>query len=151
MPVKSKKVLIVHGPNLNLLGRPETAAFGQKSLAQINQELEQLAASLGVEVKIVQSNHEGVIIDEIQQAEKDCGCIVINPGGFTHYSIAVREALAAVVIPSIEVHLSNIFKGKEEYMRNLVTAPAVHGLIIGFGADSYLHALEAAAKIINKP
>lgn len=140
-----KKVLVIHGPNLNLIGRRETDIYGETTIDQINETILAKAAKLGLGVEIFQSNHEGEIVDKLQEA--DAGVIVLNPGGLTHYSIALRDAVAAISKPVIEVHLSNIY-GREEFRRTSVIAPEASGQISGFGAGSYYLALEAAAVIL---
>jgi 3-dehydroquinate dehydratase-2 len=141
------KILIIHGPNLNLLGSRESDIYGTKSLAEINDSLNQLAAELGVEIVIEQSNHEGEIVDLIQKAE-DYSALLINPAAYTHTSIAIRDAIAAVKIPAVEVHLSNIHK-REEFRQKSLIAPVATGQISGFGPDSYLLGLRAAVFVAN--
>jgi 3-dehydroquinate dehydratase-2 len=140
-----KKVLVIHGPNLNLIGRRETDIYGETSIEVINETIQAKAAALGLGLEIFQSNHEGDIVDKLQSA--DAGVIIINPGALTHYSIALRDAVAAISKPVIEVHLSNIY-GREEFRRNSVIAPEAIGQISGFGAESYYLALAAAATIL---
>lgn len=137
------KVLVIHGPNLNLLGTRETNIYGQKTLGDINMAVKAEAKSLGVEADFVQSNHEGVIIDKIHAARTDYNAIVINPGAFTHYSIAIRDAIKSVDIPTVEVHLSNIH-AREEFRSKSVIAPVCIGQVSGFGANSYILGLRAA-------
>ncbi|MDO8282858.1 MAG: type II 3-dehydroquinate dehydratase [Thermodesulfovibrionia bacterium] len=141
------KVLVIHGPNLNLLGQRESEIYGTKTLHDIDDMLRALAAELGVEVSIRQSNHEGEIVDIIQGA-KEFGAIVINPAAYTHTSIAIRDAIAAVNVPAIELHLSNIHS-REEFRQKSLIAPVAAGQISGFGYNSYLLALRAAVSIIN--
>ena len=144
----SAKILVLHGPNLNLLGQREPAVYGRLTLEQLNARLQAKAAELGASVECVQTNHEGVMVDTIQAAEGRYDFIVINPAAFTHYSVAVRNALAAISVPAIEVHLSNIYQ-REEFRHHSVTAAVTVGQIAGLGAQGYLLALEAACGILN--
>jgi 3-dehydroquinate dehydratase II len=144
-----KKILVIHGPNLNLLGKREPGVYGNLTLADLNALLAKQAAELGVELEFFQTNHEGAMVDTIQSAEGRFGCIIINPAAFTHYSIAVRDALAAISVPAIEVHLSNIY-AREEFRHHSVTAAVAIGQISGFGAQGYLLALQAAMGILRK-
>lgn len=143
------RVRVIHGPNLNLLGTRDPEVYGSHTLAEINAEIEQLAAELGIEVQISQHNSEGEIVDAIHQAAEWAEAIVINPAAYTHYSIAICDALKAVRLPTIEVHLSNIH-AREEFRHRSVTAPVCIGQIAGFGASSYLLGLRAAKDIIQK-
>jgi 3-dehydroquinate dehydratase-2 len=141
---KRKKILILNGPNLNLLGKRQPEIYGRLTLAQINQQIRALAKELGVDVDIRQSNHEGELVTWIQQAPEDFGAIVINPAAYTHSSVAMRDAISAVGIPTIEIHLSNIHR-REPFRHHSYIAEAAVGQIAGFGADSYLLGLRAAA------
>ncbi|MBI5050941.1 MAG: type II 3-dehydroquinate dehydratase [Nitrospirae bacterium] len=141
------KVLVIHGPNLNLLGAREAEIYGSRTLGDINKALKKLAKELGVVLSIHQSNHEGEIVDLIQNS-KSYGAIIINPAAYTHTSVAIRDAIAAVQVPTIEVHLSNIY-GREKFRHKSLIAPVAIGQISGFGAESYLLALRAAAYIAN--
>lgn len=136
-----KKILVIHGPNLNLLGKREPEVYGKVTLQEINQGLEELAKQRQVELKIIQTNHEGEIVDEIGKTEAKT--IIINPGAFTHTSIAIRDAIAAKGIPTVEVHISNIYK-REEFRHKSLIAPVCVGQISGFGAKSYCLALQFA-------
>ncbi|MBU0672828.1 MAG: type II 3-dehydroquinate dehydratase [Candidatus Margulisbacteria bacterium] len=143
------KILVVHGPNLNLLGSREENVYGKVSLEDINNKLVALAKELKVDLETYQSNVEGEIVNTIQAAKGKIGAIVINPGGYTHYSVAIRDAIAAVKIPTVEVHLSNIY-AREEFRQKSVIAPVVAGQIAGFGANSYLLGLRAAIELLKK-
>ena len=137
------KILIIHGPNLNLLGRREPQIYGNLSLTDINREITTRAQALGLASECRQSNHEGEIIDWLQQAEaEDFAGIILNPAAYTHTSVAIRDAIAAIEPPVVEVHLSNI-SSREEFRRHSLTAPVCRGTISGFGPASYLAALEA--------
>ncbi|MGQ9625284.1 MAG: type II 3-dehydroquinate dehydratase [Anaerolineae bacterium] len=136
------KVLVVHGPNLNLLGSREPEVYGEVTLAEINERLQAYAVGKGLELRFFQSNYEGAIIDAIHEAVRWADGLIINPGAYTHYSYAIREAIAAVNLPAVEVHISNIF-GREKFRHASVIAPACLGQIAGFGWRSYLLGLEA--------
>lgn len=142
------KILVIHGPNLNLLGTREPAKYGVDTLDSINASLQELANQLQVQIEFFQSNIEGEIVDKIQQASKDCNGLVINPAAYTHTSIAIRDAIAAVAFPSVEVHLSNIHS-REEFRHKSFIAPVCVGQISGFKADSYSLALRAIVKYLE--
>ncbi len=142
-------ILIIHGPNLNLLGLREPDVYGSETLDDINANLEELAAKNNTKLKIMQSNSEGEIINAIQEAcDEEIEAIIINPAAYTHYSIAIRDALAMLDLPIIEVHLSNIYQ-REKFRHKSVISPVVTGQIAGFGADGYLLALQQVIRIIR--
>lgn len=149
MRKENSRVLLIHGPNLNLLGKREPHIYGNITLEEINTQIYAEANNLDIRVDIIQTNHEGIVIDTIQQAIDCYECIIINAAAFTHYSIAIRDALAAVKIPAIEVHLSNIYQ-REPFRHLSVIAPVVVGQISGFGYRSYLLALHAATQICSE-
>ena len=139
-----KRILVLHGPNLNLLGSREPDVYGHTTLAQIDADLRQMAADAGVELQSYQSNHEGALIDRVQGARTDgTALILINPGGYTHTSVALRDALAAVALPFIEVHLSNIHR-REAFRRHSYFSDLAEGVVCGLGADGYRLALRHA-------
>jgi 3-dehydroquinate dehydratase-2 len=144
---KKRKILVLHGPNLNMLGRREPEIYGRLTLDQINGKIAALAAELGVAVEARQSNGEGELVSWIQQASSGFAAVILNAGAYTHSSIALRDALTAAGIPAVEVHLSNIYK-REEFRKRSIIAEAVVGQIAGFGVDSYLLALRAAVGLL---
>jgi len=143
-----KRVAVIHGCNLNLLGRREPEIYGRATLEEINGQIQALAGELGLEVTFTQSNHEGEIIAAIQGCMGTADGIILNPAGFTTTSVGILDAIKAVGIPTVEVHLSNVH-AREKFRRHSLLAPAAVGQICGFGADSYLLALRALAKIIS--
>jgi 3-dehydroquinate dehydratase-2 len=143
-----KKILVIHGPNLNLLGEREKDIYGKITLNEINNQLAALAKQHSVELKILQSNHEGDIVDAIGKVKAEgISAILINPAAYTHTSVAIRDAVLAVCIPTVEVHLSNIY-AREDFRHKSLIAPVSHGQISGFGVESYLLGLQAAIHLI---
>lgn len=141
-------ILVLHGPNLNLLGQREPDVYGHLTLTDINNMLEQEASKLNVAVSCFQSNHQGLLIDAIHEALGKYQGIIINAGAYTHTSIAIRDALAGVALPTVEVHLSNIYR-REEFRHHSYIAPIAIGQISGFGANSYLLGLQALVNYLN--
>ncbi len=139
------RILVIHGPNLQLLGKREPDIYGDKSLKQIDGDIRKHAKALGVVVTTFQSNHEGEIVDKIGSAAGKYDALVINPAAHTHTSVAVRDAIAGSGLPAVEVHLSNIY-AREEFRRQSLIAPVCKGVIAGFGPAGYLLAVEALAK-----
>jgi 3-dehydroquinate dehydratase II len=144
---KKKKILILNGPNLNLLGKRQPKIYGSVTLEEIGREIRSLAKQLSVAVEIRQSNNEGELVDWIQQAPAQFGAIVINPAAYTHSSVAMRDAIIAAGIPVIEVHISNIYK-REDFRKQSYIAGVAVGQITGFGVQSYLLGLRAAAECL---
>jgi 3-dehydroquinate dehydratase II len=146
-----QKILVLHGPNLNLLGSREPEVYGRDTLADINARLATNAEKLGISLAAFQSNHEGALVDRVHAAKSDgVGFIVINPGAFTHTSIALRDALLGVAIPFIEVHLSNVH-AREPFRQHSYLSDKAVGVITGLGAKGYEFALEAAAARLKNP
>lgn len=143
------KILVIHGPNLNLLGTREPDKYGDKTLEDINQELSTLAYELGVEIEFFQSNCEGELVSKIQNARGEFKGIVINPAAYTHTSVALRDAFLSVAIPTVEVHLSNVH-AREEFRKFSYIAPVVVGQISGFKEDSYKLGLSAIVNYLQK-
>ena len=144
------KVLVIHGPNLNLLGEREPEVYGRVNLREINEEMEDTAKGLGLELEFFQSDHEGEIVEKIGKSGKAHKAIIINPAAYTHTSVAIRDAVSACGLPAVEVHLSNIY-GREEFRHKSLIAPVCKGQISGFGLNSYLLALRAVKEIVKKP
>ncbi|MGD2278640.1 MAG: type II 3-dehydroquinate dehydratase [Candidatus Omnitrophota bacterium] len=141
-----KKVLVIHGPNLNLLGKRETDIYGDETIETINSDLAKIAEKEKIELEFYQSNHEGDIVDKISAS--DAAGIIINPAAYTHTSVAIRDALSAKDLPAVEVHLSNIY-AREEFRHKSLIAPVVTGQVSGFGKNSYILGLKALLEMIN--
>lgn len=142
-------VLVLHGPNLNLVGQREPEVYGHLSLTEINRRLVSTGQELSLEVRTIQSNSEGTLIDALHSAGEWAAGVVLNPGGYTHTSVALRDAVSAIELPVVEVHLSNIH-GREEFRRRSLISPVCVGTIAGFGWRSYLLALHALAEIVQQ-
>jgi 3-dehydroquinate dehydratase II len=143
-----KRVVVLHGPSLNLLGRREPTVYGATTLEQINAAMQGLAIQRGAELRVVQSNHEGALVDAIHDAMDWADGILINPGAYTHTSVAIRDAISAVGLPAVEVHLSNIH-AREEFRHTSLIAPVCRGQICGFGWRGYLLALRALLDLLE--
>lgn len=143
-----KKILLIHGPNINLTGLREPGVYGTDTLAAINAEVVTKCERLGMECAVFQSSSEGALIDRIHAAREDCAAIIFNAGAYTHYSYALRDAISAVCLPCVEVHMSNVYK-REEFRHHSVLAPVCAGVIAGFGKHSYLLAVDAVKAIIG--
>ena len=143
------KILVIHGPNLDLLGNREVDIYGKSDLKSINAAITKKAKSLEADVDFFQSNHEGEIVETIGKARGKFDAIVINPAAYTHTSVAIHDAISAVRIPTVEVHLSNIF-AREEFRHKSLVSPVAKGIISGFGVDSYLLGIEAAVALGKK-
>ncbi len=137
------KILVMNGPNLNLLGEREPSVYGDNSLEAINERLKAQAENAGAEIDFYQSNHEGAIIDKLHEARTEFDYVILNAGAYTHYSYAIRDAIAAIKIPVIEVHLSNVHS-RDEFRHKSVISPVCKGVIAGFGEQSYVLALNYA-------
>lgn len=144
-----KKILVIHGPNLNLLGQREPDIYGKVTIDDINKDLKKMAKAKKVMLKIVQSNHEGEIVELIGRSAGKFAAILINPAAYTHTSVAIRDAVSSVNVPVVEVHLSNIY-AREEFRHTSLISPVAKGQICGFGKMSYILGLEAAISLISK-
>ena len=144
-----RKILVIHGPNLNLLGTREVKIYGSVTIDDINKDLKKCAKARGVTLEIMQSDHEGDIVERIGSAKGKFDAILINPAAYTHTSVAIRDAISAVNIPTVEVHLSNIY-AREEFRHTSLIAPVARGQVSGFGKTSYLLGLEAAISLLSK-
>ncbi len=143
-----KKILVIHGPNLHQLGKREPQVYGKTTLAQINQALEKLAKVKKAKLFIKQSNYEGQIVDLITKNKTKFDGILINPAAYTHTSVAIRDAIASNSIPTVEVHLSNIYS-RESFRHKSLISPVARGTVLGFGPNSYLLGLQALIDLIN--
>ncbi len=142
-----KSIIVIHGPNINLTGEREATYYGKESFASINEEIMAYAHSKGLSCEIYQSNHEGAIIDKLQEIRHDCDGVVLNAGAYTHYSYAIRDAVESIHIPCVEVHMSNIH-ARDEFRHKSVIAPVCAGQICGFGKYSYFLAIEGLCNLI---
>ena len=145
---KSERILVIHGPNLNLLGKREKSIYGKTSLSEINDEIKKVAKAEKVAVDFYQSNHEGEIVTKIQEADETFDAILINPAAFTHTSVAIRDAIASVSIPVVEVHLSNIH-ARESFRKESFVSPVAAGVIFGFGKESYFLGLRGIVSLLR--
>ncbi len=142
------QISVLNGPNLNLIGSREPDFYGRESYDEVNRKIKVKALELGIEVRIFQSNHEGELIDAIHDARNWADAIIINPGALSHYSYAVRDALTAVRLPAIEVHISNVH-AREEFRRVSIISPVVIGQIVGLGTNGYLLAMQAIQQVVD--
>lgn len=141
-----KKVLVMHGPNLNLLGEREPGIYGTDNFETVNADIKAAAKELGFECEVFQSNSEGALIDKLHESRLDCAGVVLNAGAYTHYSYAIRDAIAAIKIPVVEVHISNVHS-RDEFRSKSVISPVCAGVIAGFGKNSYILGLRALKDI----
>ncbi|MBO0597002.1 type II 3-dehydroquinate dehydratase [Nesterenkonia sp. E16_7] len=149
MPTETPRLLIINGPNLNLLGTREPGIYGSSTLADIEALCRESAAALGFEAELLQSNHEGTLIDAIQAARQNASGIVINPAAYTHTSVAIADALRAVNLPVVEVHLSNVH-AREEFRRHSYVSPAAAAVIAGAGLNGYRYAIDHLATLLRE-
>jgi len=145
-----ERILVIHGPNLNMLGKREVGVYGNMTLEEVNDTIRTLAKGLDVDITIFQSNSEGALIDKIHEASGRYDAIVLNPGGYTHTSVALRDAVVASDVPVVEVHISNIYR-REEFRHHSYISGVAAGQIAGFGVNSYLLGLRAAVEIARSP
>ncbi len=143
------EILVINGPNLNLLGKREPGVYGSDCWENIQKEIVEEAKALSADVDFFQSNHEGAIIDALQEAMDNYDAVVLNAGAYTHYSYAIRDAIAAIKIPVVEVHMSNVH-AREEFRHNSVISAVCRGTILGFGKNSYILGLRAAVQLVNQ-
>lgn len=144
----TRKILVINGPNLNLLGEREPGVYGEGSFEQLNLDILETAKKLGLKCEVFQSNHEGEIIDKLHNCRTNCSGVVINAGAYTHYSYAIRDAISSIKIPCIEVHISNVF-ARDEFRSHSVISPVCAGTICGLGRNSYFLAMKALADMFD--
>ena len=142
-------IMVLHGPNLNLLGKREPEIYGNLTLVEINERLVKLGRELQIEVRCIQSNHEGELIDALQEARTWAQGVILNAGGYTHTSVAIRDAISAIIIPVVEVHLSNV-DAREEFRHTSVISAVCRGKVTGFGWRSYMLALQGLAELLEE-
>jgi 3-dehydroquinate dehydratase-2 len=147
---QAARLLVLHGPNLNLLGTREPGIYGSATLAEIDVRIREECQALGAEVRILQSNHEGALVDAIQGARTTADALVLNAAAYTHTSVAIRDAVAALQVPVVEVHLSNIY-AREPFRRRSLLSDVVSGVITGFGPESYVLGVRAALSLLSRP
>ena len=144
---EQKKIMVIHGPNLNMLGKREPDVYGTATLEDVNKMLAQRAAELGLAIEVLQSNHEGELVDKIQAAAATCSGMIINPAAYTHTSVAIKDALMLVEVPVVEVHISNVYK-REPLRHVSMVSDVVTGKIVGLGIQGYKLALDALAEMV---